>query len=61
MLILHRNADQSILIGSNIKITILAHSSAKGVKIGIEAPDDIRILREELVTKEKENVDQKKV
>lgn len=47
MLVLTRKALEKIHIGDNIVITI---SKVKGrsVCIGIEAPDEVRILREEL-------------
>jgi len=47
MLILSRKQEESILVGSNIKIKVL--SIEKGnVKLGIEAPNDVSILRQEL-------------
>ncbi len=48
MLILTRRKEESILIGDNIKITILDVQNNQ-VKIGIEAPKELSILREELV------------
>ncbi|MCK4257411.1 MAG: carbon storage regulator CsrA [Halanaerobiales bacterium] len=48
MLILTRRKDESILIGDNIKIKILDVQN-NNVKIGIEAPKELTILREELV------------
>ena len=47
MLILSRKQDQSILIGDDIKITIVEFKN-NTVKIGIDAPRDVTILREEL-------------
>ncbi|MCI1959325.1 MAG: carbon storage regulator [Clostridia bacterium] len=47
MLILQRKIGQSIFIGDEIKITIQDISSDK-VKISIDAPKDIKIIREEL-------------
>lgn len=48
MLILSRKADESIVIGDNITIKIV--SIEKGVvKLGIDAPSDVSILRSELV------------
>ena len=47
MLILSRKQEESILVGDNVKIKVL--SIEKGnVKLGIEAPSDISILRQEL-------------
>jgi|LakMenEpi03Aug12_release.lakeMendotaPanAssembly.Ray.scaffolds.fasta_scaffold4112728_1 carbon storage regulator len=48
MLILSRKLDESILIGDSITIKIV--SIEKGtVKLGIDAPADIRVLRSELI------------
>lgn len=47
MLILQRKVGQSIFIGENVKITIQEISSDK-VKISIDAPKDIKIIRDEL-------------
>ena len=56
MLILTRKKDESILIGKDIKLKIISIEEGK-VKIGIEAPKDIEILRKELLdTVEKENI-----
>ena len=47
MLILTRTAGQSILIGDDVKVTVV---STKGVtvRLGIEAPPEVAILRQEL-------------
>ncbi|KXL52082.1 hypothetical protein CLNEO_25980 [Anaerotignum neopropionicum] len=47
MLVLQRKIGQSIYIGEDIKITIQDISSDK-VKISIEAPKEVTIVREEL-------------
>lgn len=48
MLILSRKEDESIVIGDNITIKIV--SIEKGlVKIGIDAPSEVTILRSELL------------
>lgn len=47
MLILTRKSGQSFQIGEDIKVTITEISGDK-VKIGIEAPREMRVLREEL-------------
>jgi carbon storage regulator len=48
MLILSRKLDESILIGDSITVKIV--SIDKGVvKLGIDAPNSIRVLRSELV------------
>jgi carbon storage regulator len=50
MLILSRKYSQSINIGDTIKITVLGCARGQ-VKFGIEAPDDIKIWREEIYRK----------
>ncbi len=47
MLILSRRKDESIIIDGNIEVKILEIGDGK-VQIGIEAPQDIDIFREEL-------------
>ena len=47
MLVLGRRKGESIIVG-NIKIAFLGFNYGQA-KIGIEAPDDVLILREELV------------
>ena len=47
MLVLARKTDESILIGENIRIKVI--SIDKGVvKLGIDAPSDVTIIRDEL-------------
>ena len=48
MLVLHRKKGESLIINDNIRITILDISGEK-VKIAVEAPKEIPILRSELV------------
>jgi carbon storage regulator len=47
VLILSRKKGQSILIGNNIEIVISAIDGDQ-VKIGIQAPKDVNILRKEI-------------
>ena len=47
MLVLTRKIDESIIIGDNIDIKVLALSGSQ-VKIGISAPRSLRILRKEV-------------
>lgn len=49
MLILGRKVGDSIHIGDNIKLVVLAVDRG-GVRLGIEAPSDVTILRGEIVT-----------
>ena len=47
MLVLARKTDESILIGENIHVKVI--SIEKGVvKLGIDAPSDVTIIRDEL-------------
>lgn len=48
MLVLSRKPQQQIQIGSNIVVTILEVSGDR-VRVGIEAPREIRIMRSEVV------------
>ena len=50
MLILTRKEQESIIINNNITIKILKMDRGQ-VKIGIDAPPEILILRDELVEK----------
>ena len=47
MLVLSRQVDESIVVNDNIIITVLAIEGDR-IKIGIDAPRDIPILRQEL-------------
>ena len=54
MLILRRKKDESILIGDNIRITVI-ECAGDGVRLAIDAPKQISILREELSETEQSN------
>ncbi|MGB6042374.1 MAG: carbon storage regulator [Pirellulales bacterium] len=47
MLVLSRRSGEAIHIGGKIKVTIVKAGPHR-VKVGIEAPDDVQILRSEL-------------
>jgi carbon storage regulator len=49
MLILTRRVGDAILVDGGIRIVIIA-CDRKGVRIGVEAPAEVSILREEIVT-----------
>ena len=49
MLVLSRQRDESIFIGDNIKITVV-QIKGKQVRIGIDAPKETKIYREEVYT-----------
>lgn len=58
MLILSRRPDESIIIGDDdVKITILS-IQGRQVRIGIEAPDDITIHRQEVYDRIQEQSEQ---
>ena len=48
MLILSRRAGDAIVIGDGIRVVVLA-CDRRGVRLGIEAPAEVSILREEIV------------
>jgi len=48
MLVLTRKVGESILLDGGIRITVL-HADAGGARIGIEAPSDVGIFREEVL------------
>lgn len=48
MLVLSRKASQSIVIGGRITVTVVAIRGGQ-VRLGIEAPDEVRVLRQELI------------
>ena len=52
MLILTRRKEQSVFINGDIKIKILGMDRGV-VKLGFEAPDEVVILREELLADDK--------
>ena len=54
MLILRRKSGESLILNDNIKITVL-ESGADGVRLAIDAPKQVQILREELVEATKAN------
>ena len=56
MLVLTRKLNEAIQIGDNVRLKIL-HISDGQVKIGIEAPSDVKIYRAEIYSEiEKQNV-----
>ena len=49
MLVLKRKKSESLVVDGGIRITVLrVHGNA--ISLGIEAPDDVRVWREELTT-----------
>ena len=47
MLLLTRSSDESIIIDGGIKITVLEISGSQ-VKIGIDAPKEVKVYRDEI-------------
>lgn len=58
MLILTRKAGERIFIGDNITITIV-RADQHSVRIGIDAPKDVTILREEVARRNTDNSNRK--
>ena len=56
MLVLSRKEKQSFLIGEDIEVTVLEMSGDK-VKIAINAPKEVSILRKELAETKQTNID----
>lgn len=56
MLVLSRKQSQRIRVGNSIVVTVVRVSGDK-VRIGIEAPDGVRVLREELEPLDEERAD----
>jgi carbon storage regulator len=54
MLVLRRRAGESLLIGEDVEIEVLA-ITAQGVKIGIRAPRETVVLRKELKITQQQN------
>lgn len=50
MLILTRKLGESITIGNNIKVTVI-EMQGKQVKLGIDAPKELSVYREEIYLK----------
>ncbi len=54
MLVLSRKPAQTVMIGSDIRVTVV-RLEGNQVRIGIEAPHDVRILRGELTEETEEH------
>lgn len=59
MLVLSRREMQRIFIGENIVITIL-RVAGNVVRVGLEAPDNVKILREEVSERSREDGEHRK-
>jgi carbon storage regulator len=56
MLILTRKAGEKVVIANGITVTVVAVAGNK-VRVGIDAPDQVRILRAELAGRQGEPLD----
>jgi carbon storage regulator len=50
MLILSRRIGETLMIGDEIKITVLGVNGAQ-VRLGVDAPEEVEVYREELYTR----------
>lgn len=55
MLVITRKNGEGLRIGENIRVTVVETAKDR-VKIGIEAPSDVRIIRNELFDTERFNI-----
>ena len=51
MLVVTLKENEKVLIGENISVTVV-EIRGKQIRLGIQAPDDVLILREKLAKKE---------
>lgn len=59
MLVVTRKTEESIIIADNIEIVVLEVGKDR-VKLGVTAPKDIKIIRNELRSAQETNVDSSK-
>ncbi len=55
MLVLGRKQNESVVIEGRIKVTVLGIKSGR-IRLGIEAPQDVRVRRSELLESERSSV-----
>ena len=58
MLVLSRKSNEQILIGDDIVITVI-RIGENTVRIGIEAPKDVPIVRAELIQSDKQEMERR--
>lgn len=51
MLVLTRRVGETLIIGDNVKLTIVGVKSGQ-VRVGIDAPKEVQVQREELLLKQ---------
>ena len=59
MLVVTRKTDESLIIADNIEIMVLEVSKDR-VKLGVSAPRDVKIIRNELIDTQNVNKDSSK-
>ena len=59
MLVVTRKTEESVIIADNIEITVLEVAKDR-VKLGMSAPKDVKIIRNELLHAQETNVDSSK-
>jgi carbon storage regulator len=59
MLVVTRKTEESVIIADNIEITVLEVAKDR-VKLGISAPKDVKIIRNELLHAQETNLDSSK-
>jgi carbon storage regulator len=52
MLVLSRKVGESILISESIRITVVQSVKNGRIRLGIDAPPEVRVLREELLERD---------
>ncbi len=55
MLVVSRKKDESIIIGDNIKVTVVEIAKDR-IRLGVDAPESVKIVRSELYDTEKFNM-----
>ncbi len=55
MLVVSRKKDESIIIGDNIKVTVVEIAKDR-IRIGVDAPESVKIVRSELYDTERFNM-----
>tara|TARA_B100001093_G_scaffold253179_1_gene242257 strand:- start:1207 stop:1410 length:204 start_codon:yes stop_codon:yes gene_type:complete len=58
MLVLTRRVDESIRIGDDIRITVVKIKGTQQICVGVDAPRDVPVLREELLIDDNELADE---
>ena len=51
MLVLSRKVNETVIIGDNIRITVVAIDRNQ-IRLGFEAPKEVKIYREEVIKKD---------